>query len=297
MKSKRIITNLIVVLIFLVGLSLLLYPTVSNYINTKNQSYAIVSYDKNAAQLDKEKYEKIMADAREYNRTMGTYQNNFALDESRTALYNSLLNISDDGIMGYVDIPCINCKLPIYHGTNEAVLRVAIGHVEWSSLPVGGESTHSVISGHRGLPSAELLTHIDRLELGDTFYINVLNEKLEYRVDSINVVLPEDTSKLEIVEGQDYVTLVTCTPYGVNTHRLLVRGTRIPYEEAEVLVEEVMQEEPPKSSWEQKYLQGLLIGVFTALGLAVAIVSIIKIRRKFSSPGRYATYGGDRYER
>ena len=227
MKSKRIITNLIVVLIFLVGLSLLLYPTVSNYINTKNQSYAIVSYDKNAAQLDKEKYEKIMADAREYNRTMGTYQNNFALDESRTALYNSLLNISDDGIMGYVDIPCINCKLPIYHGTNEAVLRVAIGHVEWSSLPVGGESTHSVISGHRGLPSAELLTHIDRLELGDTFYINVLNEKLEYRVDSINVVLPEDTSKLEIVEGQDYVTLVTCTPYGVNSHRLLVRGIRV----------------------------------------------------------------------
>ncbi len=227
MKSKRIITNLIVVLIFLVGLSLLLYPTVSNYINTKNQSYAIVSYDKNAAQLDKEKYEKIMADAREYNRSIGTYQNNFALDESRTALYNSLLNISDDGIMGYVDIPCINCKLPIYHGTNEAVLRVAIGHVEWSSLPVGGESTHSVISGHRGLPSAELLTHIDRLELGDTFYINVLNEKLEYRVDSINVVLPEDTSKLEIVEGQDYVTLVTCTPYGVNSHRLLVRGIRV----------------------------------------------------------------------
>jgi len=142
-----------------------------------------------------------------------------------------------------------------------------------------------------------MFTDLEQLEVTDVFYLNVLGEILAYQVEEINTVLPHDTSLLGITSGEDYCTLVTCTPYGVNTHRLLVRGTRIPYEEAEVLVEEVMQEEPPKSSWEQKYLQGLFLGVFTALGLAVAIVSIIKIRKKFGSAGRYATYGGEHHER
>ena len=199
--------------------------------------------------------------------------------------------------MGYVEIPKISVNLPIYHGTGNDSLDRGVGHLLGSSLPVGGEDTHCILTGHSGLASQKMFTDLEQLEVTDVFYLNVLGEILAYQVEEINTVLPHDTSLLGITSGEDYCTLVTCTPYGVNTHRLLVRGTRIPYEEAEVLVEEVMQEEPPKSSWEQKYLQGLLIGVFTALGLAVAIVSIIKIRRKFGSAGRYATYGGEHHER
>ena len=211
--------------------------------------------------------------------------------------YNSQLNIGADGIMGYVEIPKISVNLPIYHGTGNDSLDRGVGHLLGSSLPVGGKDTHCILTGHSGLASQKMFTDLEQLKLADVFYLNVLGEILAYQVEEINTVLPHDTSLLGITSGEDYCTLVTCTPYGVNTHRLLVRGTRIPYEEAEVLVEEVLQEEPPKSSWEQKYLQGLLIGVFTALGLAVTIVSIIKIRKKFGSTGRYATYRGDCYER
>ena len=224
MKKKKKGSNFILILIFLAGLSLLLYPTVSNWWNSLHQSYAIAEYEKLIGGEQGEQYRQLLDQARAYNRRLtGT----FGLTDGQLEEYNRQLNVSGDGIMGYVEIPCIDCRLPIYHGTDEAVLQVAIGHIEWSSLPVGGPGTHSVISGHRGLPSAELLSHIDRLTVGDAFYIHVLGEKLRYRVDDIAVVLPDDTSRLRLVEGKDYVTLVTCTPYGINSHRLLVRGVRV----------------------------------------------------------------------
>lgn len=225
-KTKGLSTVFLVVLFF-AGLSLLLYPTVSNFLNTRNHSQTIASYAQNVNNLNEEKYAQIREDAINYNEALLSRANQYALSEDLLVRYDELLDLSGTGVMGYVEIPCIDCTLPIYHGTDESVLQVAAGHLEWTSLPIGGESTHSVISGHRGLPSAELLTHIDRLEIGNVFYIHVLDEVLKYRVDDIAVVEPEDTSRLRIVDGQDYVTLVTCTPYGINSHRLLVRGTRV----------------------------------------------------------------------
>lgn len=227
MKGKKTGSTLPLILIFLAGLSLLLYPSVSNYWNSLHQSRAIAVYDQTVDAIDKEKNDAMRQLARAYNDSLLGRSDEFHLDEGLQRQYESLLNVTGMGVMGYVDIPCINCKLPIYHGTDESVLQVAVGHLEWTSLPVGGPSTHAVISGHRGLPSAELLTHIDRLETGDKFYLHVLGEVLEYRVDDIAVVLPNDTSRLRVVAGEDYVTLVTCTPYGINSHRLLVRGTRV----------------------------------------------------------------------
>lgn len=225
-KKKGDLTMVLLSLIFLAGLSLLLYPTVSNWWNSRYHVQAIQSYTQSVNQLDIEKHAALWAEANTYNQSLLTRENEFALEDSLLTQYNDLLDISGTGIMGYVEIPRINCSLPIYHGTDEDVLQVAVGHLEWTSLPVGGESTHSVISGHRGLPSAELLTHIDRLQNGDKFYIHVLGQVLEYRVDNIAVVEPNDTSLLRIAEGKDYMTLVTCTPYGINSHRLLVRGER-----------------------------------------------------------------------
>ena len=220
-------TIVILAIMFLAGLSLLLYPAVSNWWNSRYQSHAIAGYTQSVSQLDAEKYTALWDEANRYNQTLLERGSQDALEAGLLEQYNSLLNISDTGIMGYLEIPSINCSLPIYHGTDESVLQVAIGHLEWSSLPVGGESTHSVISGHRGLPSAELLTHIDKLDIGDRVYIHVLDKVLEYRVDNVAVVEPEDTSLLHITEGKDYLTLVTCTPYGINSHRLLVRGERV----------------------------------------------------------------------
>lgn len=217
----------LLVMVFLAGLSLLLYPTVSNWWNSRYQTQAIAAYTQSVSDLDAEKYAALQAQAQAYNQALLARGNEFALEEELLAQYEALLNVSGSGAMGYIEIPSINCTLPIYHGTDEAVLQVAAGHLEWTSLPVGGESTHSVISGHRGLPSAELLTHIDKLDIGDKFYIHVLDEVLEYRVNHIAVVEPDDTSLLRITEGKDYVTLVTCTPYGINSHRLLVRGERV----------------------------------------------------------------------
>lgn len=226
-KKKSSTSTILLVILFLAGLSLLLYPTVSNYVNSKNQSRVIDSYTQSVNDLDAEKYAALLAEADAYNQTLRNRANEYALTEELLAQYEELLNVSGSGVMGYVEIPSINCTLPIYHGTDEAVLQVAAGHLEWTSLPVGGESTHSVISGHRGLPSAELLTHIDKMDVGDRFYIHVLDKILEYRVDHIAVVEPDDTSLLHITEGKDYMTLVTCTPYGINSHRLLVRGERV----------------------------------------------------------------------
>ena len=283
-------------------LRLTLYPVISNYVNQKYASEIHTAYEEVIEQADNTELLKARELAVSYNRaitpgsaTEEAYSQEALLVASED--YDSQLNIGNDGIMGYVEIPKISVNLPIYHGTGNDSLDRGVGHLLGSSLPVGGEDTHCILTGHSGLATQKMFTDLEQLEVTDVFYLNVLGEILAYQVEEINTVLPYDTSLLGITSGEDYCTLVTCTPYGVNTHRLLVRGTRIPYEEAEVLVEEVMQEEPPKSSWEQKYLQGLFLGVFTALGLAVVIVSITKIRRKFSSPGRYATYGGERHER
>ena len=210
-----------------IGLSLLLYPSFSDYWNSFTQSKAITSYAEQVANLDSEEYDHIWSDAYEYNVSISDRRNIFLLSDEQRKEYNSLLNLGGDGIMGYIDIPSIDVLLPIYHGTTEAVLSVAVGHLDWSSLPVGGTSTHCVVSGHRGLPSAKLFTDIDKLAVGDYFMMNVLDEVLTYEVDQIRIVLPEETDDLLIEEGKDLCTLVTCTPYGINSHRLLVRGHRV----------------------------------------------------------------------
>ena len=228
MKRKaNHITTIVLVLILFVGLSLLLYPSVSDYWNSFHSSRAISAYAEDVANLDEAQYEEMWSAARAYNRALAERSTNFALSDAQKEEYEKLLDISGVGIMGYLEIPELNMSLPIYHGTEESVLQIAAGHLEWSSLPVGGESSHCVISGHRGLPSAKLFTDLDKLQEGDVFVLRVLDEVLTYEVDQIRVVEPSQVSDLEIVEGSDLCTLVTCTPYGINTHRLLVRGHRI----------------------------------------------------------------------
>ena len=226
-KKKSNFITIFLVLILLAGLSLLLYPTFSDYWNSFHQSRAIASYSDAVEELDEEDYEAFWQAAVEYNKEMASTGNRFSLSEEEEEEYNKILDITGTGIMGYVEIPSIQCSLPIYHGTDEAVLQIAAGHIEGTSLPVGGESSHCVISGHRGLPSAKLFTDLDQLTEGDVFMLRVLDEVLTYEVDQIRIVEPYDLDALQIEEGQDYCTLVTCTPYGVNSHRLLVRGHRI----------------------------------------------------------------------
>ena len=224
MKKNR--SNIILILIFLVGLSVMLYPTVSDYINQKNQSRAVASYSEEVENLSDVDYQAYFDAADDYNRRLAETPDAFYRPEQVSG-YTDTLDVSGTGIMGYITISKIGVELPIYHGTSDGVLQVAAGHLEGSSLPVGGAGTHAVISAHRGLPSAKLFTNLDELEVGDTFTITVLDRVLTYEVDQISIVLPTETDLLQPVEGKDYVTLMTCTPYGINTHRLLVRGKRI----------------------------------------------------------------------
>ena len=225
MKNK--ISTFLLVFAFLAGLSLLLYPTVSDYWNSLHASEAVAAYAENVENLDSAKYDDILSASHAYNRSLLGRSSAFTLTDEQAAEYETLLDVNDTGIMGYIEIPSISISLPIYHGTEDSVLQIAVGHLEWSSLPVGGESTHCVLSGHRGLPSAKLFTNLDQLVEGDTFVIRVLDEVLTYEVDQIMIVEPEDASALAIEEGKDLCTLVTCTPYGINSHRLLVRGHRV----------------------------------------------------------------------
>ncbi len=224
---KRKLSNIILTIVFLVGLSLLLYPFVSDYINSRNQSQAIATYMESVAEIDNEKYEAMMQEAHEYNQRLVHDPNRWSMTDAEKEEYLGLLNINQDGTFGYIEIPAIECSLPVYHGVEEEVLQVAIGHIEGTSLPVGGSSTHSVLSGHRGLPSAKLFTNLDLVQVGDIFILNILDTEFTYEVDQIRIVEPQDVSDLEIEEGKDLCTLVTCTPYGVNSHRLLVRGHRV----------------------------------------------------------------------
>jgi len=224
MKKNR--SNIILILIFLVGLSVMLYPTVSDYINQKNQSRAVASYSEEVENLSDVDYQAYFDAADDYNRRLAETPDAFYRPEEVSG-YTDTLDVSGTGIMGYITISKIGVELPVYHGTSDGVLQVAAGHLEGSSLPVGGAGTHAVISAHRGLPSAKLFTNLDELEVGDTFTITVLDRVLTYEVDQISIVLPTETDLLQPVEGKDYVTLMTCTPYGINTHRLLVRGRRV----------------------------------------------------------------------
>lgn len=230
MKKGRISTILLII-VFLAGLSLLLYPTVSDYWNSLHQSKAIAQYAEAVANLDDSEYEKLWKDADNYNKTLLKKPARYELSEKERAEYEKLLDVSGNGIIGYIEIPMIGCSLPVYHGTDESVLQIAVGHIEGSSLPVGGKSTHSVLSGHRGLPSAKIFTDLDKLSAGDEFILRVLDETLTYEVDQILIVEPYELDALGIEKDKDYCTLVTCTPYGINTHRLLVRGHRVENQE------------------------------------------------------------------
>ena len=226
-KKKNSLINLILVLIFLVGLSLLLYPSFSDYWNSFHQSRAIMSYLEDVGGMDSAEYDAVIARARAYNDAIDKESFRWFLSDEEREDYNSQLNVSKGGSMGYISIEKLHVQLPIYHGTDESVLQTSIGHLDWTSLPVGGESSHSVLSGHRGLPRAKLFSDLDKLTEGDVFTLNILNETLSYQVDQIRVVEPQDVTDLQIVPGKDYCTLFTCTPYGINTHRLLVRGHRV----------------------------------------------------------------------
>ena len=248
-RRQSHLVDIILILMLLIGLSLLLYPSFSDYWNSFHQSRAIISYIERVAHIDNTAYEEMLASARRYNAAMDAKGFRwFLTDEEKTA-YEAEMNVDENGAMGYISIDKIHIQLPVYHGTNESILTTSIGHIEWTSLPIGGEGTHSALSGHRGLPSARLFTDLDKLVIGDEFVLSMLDEILTYQVDQIRVVEPTDLSELQIVPGKDYCTLVTCTPYGINTHRLLVRGHRVETQvtAAQVrVVSEARQIEPNK---------------------------------------------------
>ena len=241
-KKSRRLTNILLLVIFLVGVGLLSYPAVSDYWNSFHQSRAIVSYTEKVATLDNEKYQQIIDSAVEYNRMVADRSNQWADSETELKRYDRELNVDGTGNMGIITIPKLNVELPMYHGTDESVLQTSIGHIEGSSLPVGSPhpneedfddvefASHSLLSGHRGLPSARLFSDLNNMEVGDVFYLTVLDQMLTYQVTDVYVVEPNDSSKGALVPGMDLCTLITCTPYGINTHRLLVRGRRIPNE-------------------------------------------------------------------
>lgn len=280
-KNHKDLTTLLLVVMLLAGLSLLLYPSLSDYWNSFHQTRAITDYAETVAELDKAQYDELWAAAQSYNAELVRRENGYVLDAAQQEEYERLLDVSGLGVMGYIEIPEINCSLPVYHGTEEAVLQTAVGHLEWSSLPVGGESTHCVLSGHRGLPSAKLFTNLDRLREGDTFMLRVLDEVLTYEVDQILIVEPKDTDALTIVPGMDLCTLVTCTPYGVNTHRLLVRGHRI---------ENAEQAHAVRITADAIQIEPLLVTPFAALPLLLVLLVLLLI------PGKPKSHGGKYHE-
>ena len=227
MKKKGQLSTILLLLIFFAGLSLLLYPSVANYWNSIHQSRAVTSYEEVISKMSDEESQRLWQEACDYNADIRSRGISPDLSQEERHRYETTLDVSGTGIMGHIEIEKIGVSLPIYHGTDDDILQVAVGHLEWSALPVGGEGTHCVLSGHRGLPSAKLFTNLDRLVEGDLFEIHLLDKILTYEVDQIRIVKPNEVNNLGAEEGKDYCTLVTCTPYGINTHRLLVRGVRV----------------------------------------------------------------------
>lgn len=259
MRKHR--STIIAVAILVVGVCIFAYPTVSDWWNSVNQSQAIDTYIEAVENLDEAEYERVWNDAKRYNEDLVSRTPSFTLSDEERVSYEAQLNVAGNGVMAFLEIPSINVRLPIYHGTDNAVLQVAIGHIEGSSLPVGGKSTHCVISGHRGLPSAKILSDLDKMGEGDTFMLHTLNETLAYEVDQIRIVEPQEVESLRIEPGQDLCTLVTCTPYGVNSHRLLVRGHRVPMVDADRIASDATQISP----------------LLVALGLGIPVVMVLLV--------------------
>ena len=235
-KLKKQIPNIIFGLIFLAGLCIFLYPSVSNYINSKHQSHVVKGYQEALVSITEDDYDRLWREAIAYNEELAQRPMSFKLTDDQLAEYNKIMDPTGTGVIGTIEIENIGVNLPIYHGTEETVLQTGIGHLEGTSFPTGTKSTHAILSGHRGLPSAKLFTDLDQMIVGDTFLLHIMNKTFAYQVDQINIVLPEETQDLAIVDGKEYVTLVTCTPYGVNTHRLLVRAKRVDYNEETKLI-------------------------------------------------------------
>lgn len=275
MKQK-----VIPILIVIAGFLLLAYPFLSNYLFEKSAGSTVESYQEKTDMMDQKIKEKVLDEARGYNENL--LRSSIQLTDpfktkkinGETVFYNNILNVDRSEIMGYVKIPCISVDLPIYHGTSAEVLERGIGHLAASSFPIGGKSTHAVLTGHTGLSSAKLFTDLTEMKKGDLFFIHVLDKKLAYRVDQINVIRPENTRKLQIIDGKDYVTLLTCTPYGVNDHRLLVRGIRTEYHEKE----ELTKERPHYSQWMEVYRRAILIGLLIVFALIISRKVYVKIK-------------------
>ena len=279
-KRKNTIIIICFILVILLGAGAAAYPLIASINNEHTQSLVQTEYEEKLQQLDTSEIDAALAAAREYNKTISTVQIE-DIDKIKAELppYEDLLNLANNGIMGYIMIPAINIDLPIYHGTTGAAMEKGAGHMEGTSLPVGGIGTHAVISAHSGMASAKLFTDLDKLKLGDMFFITVCNQKLAYEVDNIAVVEPTDIDLIRIDTQQDYVTLLTCTPYGVNTHRLLVRGHRV--EMAEEAIAEVEEKAKPEgSTWIEKYEQGILIGIAIFLGLLLIALLVYFIKRR-----------------
>ena len=299
--KRRTTTIIISVILFLFALGLTLYPVVANYVNQKYASEVHTAYLEVVERADDTALQEARKLAILYNQAIvpGTaatdaYSKEAILSASED--YGHQLNVAGDGIMGYIEIPTINVNLPIYHGTGSDSLERGVGHLLGSSLPVGGESTHAILTGHSGMASQKMFTDLVQVEVGDVFYLHILDETLAYQVRELNTVLPHDTSLLGISTGEDLCTLITCTPYGINTHRLLVTGSRIPYEEAETIVEEItQQEQQPRSTWEEKYIAGIVAGIFAVLIVALVIGIVIQIRKLIAENRRYGKYRGGRH--
>lgn len=271
---KKVLPVLAVVLIFVLGLGIMLYPTIANYVNARSQTVAIDHYEE-AARANAAYYEGLLEQAQAFNREIFENGGLVNLTDEQKAAYETLLNLNGDGVMGYIEIPRLELKLSIGHGTEEDVLQRMVGHIEGSSLPVGGESTHAVLSAHRGLPTAKLFSDLDLMQVGDRFTIHMLNQTLTYQVDQITVILPEEIEALAIEPGGDYVTLMTCTPYAVNTHRLLVRGVRV--EEAAPTPEPAQSgKEPPDA---RRLLQNVVLPALAAVLFGTMLVLLMKVIR------------------
>lgn len=271
---KKVLPVLAVVLIFVLGLGIMLYPTIANYVNARSQTVAIDHYEE-AARANAAYYEGLLEQAQAFNREIFENGGLVNLTDEQKAAYETLLNLNGDGVMGYIEIPRLELKLSIGHGTEEDVLQRMVGHIEGSSLPVGGESTHAVLSAHRGLPTAKLFSDLDLMQVGDRFTIHTLNQTLTYQVDQITVILPEEIEALAIEPGGDYVTLMTCTPYAVNTHRLLVRGVRV--EEAAPTPEPAQSGKEPLDA--RRLLQNVVLPALAAVLFGTMLVLLMKVIR------------------
>lgn len=269
MKNNR--STILLILILLIGLSLMLYPSFANWWNSFHSSRSIASYVEQVANIDDAQYEELWDAAWDYNQSLLHRPNDFLLSDEQQEIYKSLLDIGGNGIMGYIEIPMIDVMLPIYHGTKESVLQIAVGHLDWTSLPVGGAGSHCVVSGHRGLPSARLFTDLDKLKVGDVFMLHVLNEILTYEIDQILIVEPQDTDPLLIEPGKDLCTMITCTPYGINSHRMLVRGHRIEsQEEAKVI----------RITADAVRIEPLMVAPFVAVPILLVLLIILLLPKQ-----------------